>query len=117
MLNSLYQIIYKSSALSYLYTNVWFDDIVDPPLLIFCAWHCIDIQQFLSDKEKKKTHQNVPQKAEAMIQLVQSQAFRNAPINFVGVINECITALLLPCSLQLGFFFFTNKDVVFNRVY
>lgn len=41
-----------------------------------------------------------------MIQLVQSQAFRNAPINFVGVINECITALLLPCSLQLGFFFF-----------
>lgn len=52
-----------------------------------------------------------------MIQLVQSQAFRNAPINFVGVINECITALLLPCSLQLGFFFFTNKDVVFNRVY
>lgn len=106
MLNSVHQIIYKSNASSYLYTNVWFDDIVDPQLLIFflCMALYRHIQQFLSER-KKKTHQNVPQKAETMIQLVQSQAFKNARRNFVVVINECVIALLSACSLQLGFFY------------
>lgn len=74
------------------------------------------IQQFLNERRKKKktTHQNVPQRTEAMPQLFQSRAFKGARRNSVVVIDECIIASFVGV---LSVSVFTNQDAVFSFVY
>lgn len=72
------------------------------------------IQQFLNDRKKKKTHQNVPQGTEAMPQLFRSQASKGARRNFVVVIDECIIASFVGV---LSVSVFTNQEAVFSFVY
>lgn len=69
-------------------------------------------------KDKNKTHQNVPQEAEAVSQLIQSQAIKDAGRSSIVVINKCVIASFVGVLSFASFFFFpTNQDAVFGCVY